>query len=148
MREINKHLNNIISRGFPFFREKAYFKRHLARESPHTLFCLACDKLSTTHLKQACYSYWGRHAQKLPVPVGPVHLNSRASVDPRGDDFTISRFPFFTVSDRDNVNTKLNCGNEMTYVPQRAITLLCVLLNAVYAFFNSFKPVFQVHLQQ
>ena len=25
----------------------------------------------------------GRHAQTLPVPVGPVHLNSGASVDPR-----------------------------------------------------------------
>ena len=25
-----------------------------------------------------------RHAQTLPLPVGPVHLNCRASVDPRG----------------------------------------------------------------
>ena len=26
----------------------------------------------------------GRHAQTLTVPVGPVHLNSGASMDPRG----------------------------------------------------------------
>ena len=31
----------------------------------------------------------GCHAQTLPVPVGPVHLNSGASVDLRGNSFCI-----------------------------------------------------------
>ena len=30
-----------------------------------------------------------RHAQALPVPLGPVHLNSGASVDPRGNSLCI-----------------------------------------------------------
>ena len=30
------------------------------------------------------YSHSGRHAQTLHVPVGPVHLNFGASVDPQG----------------------------------------------------------------
>ena len=32
----------------------------------------------------------GRRAQVLPVPVGPVHLNCRASVDPRGNYYHLS----------------------------------------------------------
>ena len=30
-----------------------------------------------------------RHALALPVPLGPVHLNSSASVDPRGNSLCI-----------------------------------------------------------
>ena len=51
---------------------------------------------------------------------------------------------FFTVFDSgDNVNARLGCGNEMIYVPQRAISLLCDSLpDAVHSLFNSFKLVF------
>ena len=97
--------------------------------------CIIKELIISSHKlhsrKPANEKYWLRIL--ISTKCRQVFLNS-GSWGRSGWEF--SRFPSFAVFERNNVNARLGCGNEMTYVLQSAIFLWCVLLNSLYSFFQ------------